>query len=105
MSKLLQGVLYIVFGVFVGYFSVAPAYNYASPDRTSVKLSLSHAANRVHPCTKLSPQEINELAASGERFQKCERERLPLTVAPDGSARNRWRAGVQNRRPALRAMG
>jgi hypothetical protein len=80
MSKLLQGVLYIVFGVFVGYLSVAPTYNYANPDRTSVKLSLSHAANRVHPCTKLSPQEINELAASGERFQKCERERLPLTV-------------------------
>lgn len=81
MNRLLQGALYIAFGLFVGYLSVAPPYHYASPDRTSVKLSLSHAANRVQPCVKLSPQEINERATSGERLQQCERERLALTVA------------------------
>ena len=81
MNRLLQVFLYAGFAVFVGYFSAAPAYNYADPELTSIKLSLSHAANRVHPCKKLTPQELVELAASGKPLQKCERERLPLTIA------------------------
>lgn len=81
MNRLLQVILYAGFAVFVGYFSAAPAYDYANPELTSIKLSLSHAANRVHPCPKLGPQEIADRAASGRPMQKCERERLPLTIA------------------------
>ena len=81
MNRLLQGLLYAGFAVFVGYFSAAPTYNYADPELASIKVSLSHAANRVHPCRKLTPQELVELAASGKPFQKCERKRLPLSIA------------------------
>ncbi len=83
MTKLLQVSLYAVFTIVVGYFSIAPSYRYAGEDTATVKLSLSHAADRVEACVKLTPQEINERAAAGQPINECGRERLPLTVELD----------------------
>ena len=83
MNKVVQIVLYGVFAVVVGYFSIAPDYRYADPALTTVKLSLSHAAERVEECIKLTPQQINERALAGEPLNECSRERLPLTVEID----------------------
>ena len=80
MSKFVQLLLYVVFAVFIGYFSIAPRYQYADPELASIKLSLSHAARRVKECVTLTPDEINARARSGESLNECERERLPLTV-------------------------
>ncbi len=84
MSKvakpILQLVTYLVFAAFVGYLSASPAYDYGSAGSASVKLSLSHAANRVKPCVRLTPQQIADLAPNMRVAEKCERERLPLTV-------------------------
>ena len=80
MSKLVQALLYAAFAVFIGYFSLSPAYRYADPDRAEIKLSLSHAAERVDECVELTPQEINERALAGEPLSQCGRERLPLTI-------------------------
>ena len=62
------------------YFSAAPTYHYADPGVATIKLSLSHAANRVEECVKLTPQQINERAAKGLPLDECGRERLPVTV-------------------------
>lgn len=75
--------LLALFAVFIGYFSASPGYEYASADRASVKLSLSHATNRAQPCVTLTPKEISELAPNMRQAQRCERERLPLTVELD----------------------
>ncbi len=83
MNRLVQILLYAVFAVVVGYFSIAPGYQYADPGRATIKLSLSHAADRVEECVKLTPQEINERALAGEPLNECARERLPLTVELD----------------------
>ena len=83
MNRLVQVLLYAVFAVFVGYFSVAPPYQYADPGVASIKLSLSHAADRVTECVRLTPDEINARARRGESVNDCERERLPLTVEID----------------------
>lgn len=80
MSKFVQFLLYVVLAVFIGYFSIAPRYQYADPGLASIKLSLSHAAKRVKECVTLTPDEINARARSGESLNECERERLPLTV-------------------------
>ena len=84
MSKAVKLVLqlatYAAFAAFVGYLSASPAYDYGSADKASLKLSLSHAANRVEPCVRLTPQQIAELAPNMRVAEKCERERLPLTV-------------------------
>jgi hypothetical protein len=83
MNKVVQVLLYGAFAVFVGYLSIAPAYQYADPDLAVIKLSLSHAADRVEECVRLTPQEINERAVRGEPINECGRERLPLTVELD----------------------
>lgn len=83
MRKVVQALLYAVFAAFVGYLSVQPTYQYGNPGLTLIKLSLSHAANRVEECVKLTPQQINERAIKGESINDCERERLPLAVELD----------------------
>ncbi|MDJ0709408.1 MAG: hypothetical protein QNJ14_03410 [Woeseiaceae bacterium] len=83
MNKLVQVLLYGAFAIIVGYFSIAPGYRYADPGLATIKLSLSHAADRVEECVKLTPQEINERAIAGESINECARERLPLTVEVD----------------------
>jgi hypothetical protein len=75
-----QVIIYLVFLVFVGYLSASPAYRYADADMATIKLSLSHAANRVKPCVRLTPEQIAELPPNMRHAEQCERERLPLLV-------------------------
>lgn len=75
-----QALAYIAFAVIVGYLSFWPRYEYADPEVATVKLSLSHAADRVVPCVQLTPQEIANLPPNMRRTQTCERQRLPLLV-------------------------
>lgn len=83
MNKVLQVLLYVAFAAITGYLSIAPAYQYADPELAVIKLSLSHAADRVEECVKLTPDDINARALKGESLNDCERERLPLTVEVD----------------------
>ena len=77
---LLQLVAYGGFVLLVAYLSAAPAYNYASEDLASIKLSLSHATERVEPCVQLTPKQVAELAPNMRRMEECARERMPLFV-------------------------
>ena len=83
MNRVVQVLLYAAFAVFVGYLSIAPAYQYGDPGLAVIKLSFSHAADRVEECVKLTPQEINERAVRGEPINECARERLPLDIELD----------------------
>lgn len=80
MRRLVQVVLYAVFAAIMGYFSVSPGYQYADPGHAAIKLSLSHAAERVEECAKPTIDEINERALAGKPLSQCARERLPLTI-------------------------
>ncbi len=76
----LQAIAYAAFAFVVGYLSFWPRYDYASPESATVKLSLSHATERVKPCVQLTPQQIAELAPNMRRSQSCERKRVPLLI-------------------------
>lgn len=76
----LQVVLFAAFAAVIAYLSASPSYEYASAELSTVKLSLSHAADRVEPCVQLTPQEVAKLAPNMRQAERCERERLPLTV-------------------------
>jgi hypothetical protein len=76
----LQIAFYTAFAAVVGYLSFWPRYEYGSPGMAEVKISLSHAAERVEPCVLLTPQEIAELAPNMRRSQTCERQRVPLVL-------------------------
>lgn len=80
MRYLLQLIAYVAFAVVVGYLSFWPRYHYASPELATVKLSLSHATERVVPCVTLSPEEVAKLAPNMRRTLSCERQRLPLIL-------------------------
>jgi len=75
-----QVALFATFAAFVGYFSLLPRYVYAPADKAAIKLSLSHAAERLVPCVQLTPVEIAALPPNQRHPGKCERERLAMTV-------------------------
>jgi hypothetical protein len=79
----LQLFVYAALATAIGYFSVSPRYQYASAEAAIVKVSLSHATNRIAPCVLLTPSEVAELAPNMRRAEKCERARLPLTIEVD----------------------
>lgn len=79
----LQLILYLAFAATIGYFATLPPYTYGDPEAATIKVSLSHAAARVRPCTRLSPEEMAELAANMRRAEVCERQRLPLSLELD----------------------
>jgi hypothetical protein len=80
---LLQVALYAAFAVVIGWLSIMPPFHYASADMATIKLSLSHATDRIVPCVKLTPEEIAKLAPNMRRTLSCERARLPLTIEID----------------------
>lgn len=80
---LLQGAAYVAMAVLLGYFATLPPYQYGDAHRSSIKVSLSHAADRVEPCVQLTQEEIAELAANMRRTETCGRERLPLILELD----------------------
>ena len=80
LRYLLQVIAYAAFAIVVGYLSFWPRYQYASADVAAIKLSLSHATDRVVPCVELTPQQVAELAPNMRRTMSCERQRLPLTL-------------------------
>lgn len=83
LQRVLQLLLFVAFAFVVGYLSSRPVYQYAPADMAVVKLSLSHAAERLEPCVQLTVEEIAAMPANQRRPAKCTRERLPLIVELD----------------------
>ena len=83
MRFILQVLAYGSFAVVAGFLSASPVYEYGDPDLAVVKISLSHATDRVEPCVLLTPEEVAKLAPNMRRTEKCERERLPLAIELD----------------------
>lgn len=80
---LMQVPAYALFAIAIGYLSFWPRYQYAAPDRATVKVSVSHATKHVKPCVLLTPQQIAELPPNMRRAESCERKRLPLIMEVD----------------------
>lgn len=83
VSMALQVFLYMTFAASLAWFATNPPYRYADAAMSSVKVSLSHAADRVEPCVQLTPEQIAELAMNMKQTEACERERLPLFLEID----------------------
>ena len=79
----LQLILYAAFAVSLAWFATNPLYQYGDATMASIKVSLSHAADRVEPCVQLTPEQIADLAMNMKQTEACERERLPLRLEID----------------------
>jgi len=84
----LQILAYAAIAAFLGYFATLPPYQYGDAELATIKLSLSHATDRIEPCVALTPEEIAALAANMHRTEACERERLPLVIELDIDGEN-----------------
>ncbi|MCP4407628.1 MAG: hypothetical protein GY807_07680 [Gammaproteobacteria bacterium] len=77
---LAQFILYALFAVVVGYFSISPAYQYLAPGKAQLKLSFRHAGQHKVECRRLTPEELAELPPNMRNPFDCPRERVALVV-------------------------
>lgn len=75
-----QGLAYLLFAAFIGYFAVAPAYEPIDPEAALITLSFTHVGQRKVECRPMSPEEIARLPPNMRLRVDCPRERLPVTV-------------------------
>jgi hypothetical protein len=75
-----QALAYAAFAVTIAYFSQSPAYQHHSPDAAVLKLSLTHAGERIDPCHQRSAAELSKMAPNMRTSQSCGRERHPVTL-------------------------
>jgi len=78
-----QVLLYGVFALIIGVFSHWPTYRHLGDDEALIKLSFTHAAQRVEECRKLTPEELAKLPPNMRAPNKCGRERAPVIVEVD----------------------
>lgn len=80
LRYLAQAALYVPFMVIIGYFSTSPAYVHLPSDQALVRLSLSHAGQRIGECRQRTPGELAKLSPNMRAPLECPRERAPVTV-------------------------
>jgi len=79
-SFVAQGGLYALLALTIGAFSCWPQYRQLARDEAVVKLSFSHAAQRVEPCAALTAAELARLPINMRVRTDCRRDRWPVTV-------------------------
>lgn len=75
-----QTVFFVAVAAMVGLFATWPSYRQFPEDQAQIKLSLSHGAQRVEACRRLTAEEIAKLPPAERRPNTCARERLPIHV-------------------------
>jgi hypothetical protein len=75
-----QGFVYLLAAAATGYLASRPVYHQVPADKAQIKMSLSHGAERVAECRRLTSQEIAKLPPSQRRPNTCERQRVPIRV-------------------------
>ena len=77
----IQVFLYGSFAAFLGYFATKPAYVALPPGHALVRVSLLHAAQRIHPCRVRTAEELAKLPPNMRAAEDCPRERAPVKLA------------------------
>jgi hypothetical protein len=75
-----QGLGYLLFIAFIGYFSTEPSFTNMPADQALIKFTFAHPGKRLVPCVKRSAAEMANLPPQLRYDMKCSRERAPLQV-------------------------
>jgi hypothetical protein len=75
-----QGMLYGLFGVFIGYFSTSPKYEHLAPDQALLRLSFKHPGKIKAECRQRGAEELAKIPANMRQAMDCPRERSPVRV-------------------------
>ena len=80
LAWLLQGLLYGLFALIIGYFSSAPKYQHLAPELALIKLSFTHHGKLAAACLQRTPEQLAQLPPNMRAPLQCQRERSPVTV-------------------------
>lgn len=75
-----QGILYLLFAAFIGYFSTAPAYQHLAPGEALLRLSFRHPGEFATDCRARTAEELAKLPPQLRAQMDCPRERSPVHV-------------------------
>lgn len=75
-----QGLGYLLFIAFIGYFSTEPGFTNMPADQALIKFTFTHPGERLVPCVKRSAAEMANLPPQLRYDMECSRERAPLQV-------------------------
>lgn len=75
-----QLLLYVPMMAMLGYFSTQPRLVLLGEDEALLRLSFSHAAQRLEECRQRSAEELAKLPPNMRAAQDCPRERSPVKV-------------------------
>ena len=78
-----QVVAYGLFALMIATFASSPAYVHHAPQNALIKLSLTHAGQRVGECHERSSEEMAKLPPNMRAKQSCGRERNAVTLEMD----------------------
>lgn len=78
-----QALAYTAFAVMIAYFASSPSYVHHSPDAALIKLSLTHAGQRVGDCKERTAEELAKMPPNMRTKQSCGRERNAVTLEMD----------------------
>jgi hypothetical protein len=71
---------YLIVGLFIGWISHFPTYEYSDGKQAELKLVVRHSGHLIGECRALSQKEMEKLPANMRTTQICPREKAPLTV-------------------------
>jgi len=92
-----QGLGYLLFIAFIGYFSSMPIYTNMPADQALIKLTFTHAGKRVKPFKDTRSKEDLAKLPPQLRFKKHSRERFPLRVEFEMDGRIIYQAEISPR--------
>lgn len=75
-----QLLLYVPLMALIGVFSTSPRFALIPPGDALLRISIIHAAQRLHECRKRTPEELAKLPPNMRAALDCPRERAPLLV-------------------------
>ena len=84
MIKLLrfagQLLLYAPLMALLAYFSTQPRFTHLAADKALLRLSFTHAGERLHECKRRSAEELAKLPPNMRAAEDCPRERSAVSV-------------------------
>ncbi|CAA7617173.1 conserved hypothetical protein [Candidatus Terasakiella magnetica] len=78
-----QVVAYSLFAVMIGYFASSPPYTHHTPGNALIKLSLTHAGQKMGECRERSAEELAKMPPNMRTKTSCGRERNAVTLEMD----------------------
>lgn len=80
IKRLGQALCFLLFGLGIGFLSVAPSYHHFDADKAMVRMSIAHAGQLLGSCHQRTDAELAKLSRNMRALEDCPRERSPVTI-------------------------